>query len=85
MLPKNKDLIIAFDRYTSRISEKFNSSLIRLDDLSPLQGMERGFSITENIQTGELIKNSNQLKLGDIVKIRFKQGSILCNVEEIEQ
>ena len=82
---KNKDLIIAFDRYTSRISEKFNSSLIRLDDLSPLQGMERGFSITESIQTGELIKNSNQLKLGDIVKIRFKQGSILCNVEEIEQ
>ena len=25
---KNKDLIIAFDRYTSRISEKFNFSLI---------------------------------------------------------
>ena len=53
--------------------------------MSPLQGMERGFSITENLQTGELIKNSNQLKLGDILKIRFKQGSILCNVEEIEQ
>ncbi len=82
---KHKDLIVAFDRYTSRISEKFNSSLTRLDDLSPLQGMERGFSITESIQNGEIIKNSTQLKLGEVIRIRFKQGSIICKVEEIEQ
>ncbi|MEE3233551.1 MAG: exodeoxyribonuclease VII large subunit [Candidatus Latescibacterota bacterium] len=82
---KNKDLVTAFDRYTSRISETVKSSLTRLDDLSPLQGMERGFSITESIKTGVLIKNSTQLKLGDVLRIRFKQGSIICNVEEIEQ
>ena len=82
---KHKDLIVAFDRYTSRISKKFNSILTRLDDLSPLQGMERGFSITESIETGKLIKNSTQLKLGETIRIRFKQGSIICNVEEIEQ
>ncbi len=82
---KHKDLIVAFDRHTSRISKKFNSILTRLDDLSPLQGMERGFSITESIETGKLIKNSTQLKLGETIRIRFKQGSIICNVEEIEQ
>ena len=59
--------------------------MTRLEDLSPFQGMERGLSITENVKTGELIKSSTQLNLGDIVRIRFKKGSILCNVEEIEQ
>ena len=67
------------------LPKKFNSILTRLDDLSPLQGMERGFSITESIETGKLIKNSTQLKLGETIRIRFKQGSIICNVEEIEQ
>ena len=82
---RHKDLVIAFDRYSNSLSEKFNVSLTRLEDLSPFQGMERGLSITENVKTGELIKSSSQLNLGDIVRIRFKKGSILCNVEEIEQ
>ena len=33
--------------------------LTRLDDLSPLQGMERGFSITESIKTKQYLINSN--------------------------
>lgn len=44
----------------------------RLDALSPLKTLTRGYSLTE--KDGEIIQKAEQLKIGDKVEIRFSDG-----------
>ncbi|MEC8645926.1 MAG: exodeoxyribonuclease VII large subunit, partial [Candidatus Latescibacterota bacterium] len=81
---QRKNLVTAFDWYTGRRGEAFKNALTRLDDLSPLRGLARGFSLTENRKSGELIKRADQLALGDLIKVRFQHGNATCSVEEIK-
>ena len=81
---QRKTLVTAFDWYTSRRSEEFKNALTRLDDLSPLRGLARGFSLVERRESGELVKRADQLAPGDLVKVRFQHGNATCSVEEIE-
>lgn len=81
---RRKDLATAFDRYTSRRDEAFKNVLTRLDDLSPLRGLARGFSLVEERKSGDLVKRAEQLAPGDLIKVRFQQGNAICSVEEIE-
>lgn len=81
---RRKDLATAFDWYASRRSESFKNALTRLDDLSPLRGLARGFSLVEKRESGELVKQADQLTPGDLINVRFQNGSATCSVEEIE-
>ena len=81
---RRKDLATAFDRYTSRRDEAFKNALTRLDDLSPLRGLARGFSLVEEKKSGDLVKRADQLAPGDLIKVRFQQGNAICSVEEIK-
>ena len=81
---QRKTLVTAFDWYTNRRSEEFKNALTRLDDLSPLRGLARGFSLVERRESGELVKRANQLAPGDLVKVRFQHGNATCSVKEIE-
>ena len=81
---RRKDLATAFDRYTSRRDEAFKNVLTRLDDLSPLRGLARGFSLVEERKSGDLVKRAEQLAPGDLIKVRFQQGNAICSVEEIK-
>ena len=81
---QRKNLISAFDWYVSRRGEAFKNALTRLDDLSPLRGLARGFSLIERRESGELVKRADQLAPGDLVKVRFQHGNATCSVKEIE-
>ena len=52
---------------------KYIELIAKLDAYSPLKTLSRGYSITE--KNGVIVKNSNSLKKGDIIKIKFKDGS----------
>ena len=55
-------------------SEKsFQNMVSKLDALSPLKTMIRGFSIVE--KDGKIIKSSNDLKENDEVSIKLIDGS----------
>ena len=45
----------------------------KLDALSPLKTLYRGYSITE--KDGSVVKSVKQLKSGDNIEIRFNDGS----------
>ncbi len=59
-------------------------SIERLKRLSPLDKLESGYSYVEN-QKGENIRSVRRARVGDILRIRMKDGSILTRVEQVRQ
>ncbi len=55
----------------------------RLTTLSPLAILERGYSITSKLITGELIKDVAKVKVGDDLNIKVHQGQMTAKVESI--
>ena len=56
----------------------------RLDNLSPLKTMIRGYSIIED-EKGTVIKSVKLLKTGDDISIRMNDGSLTANVTTINK
>ncbi len=56
----------------------------KIDALSPLKVLERGYSIAYKLPSMEVIKESKGLKSGDEVLIKFHSGKAKCSVEDIE-
>ena len=49
-----------------------NQTISKLDALSPLKTLTRGFSLTE--KDGKLVKSAEELKSEDEIKIKFYDG-----------
>jgi len=56
----------------------------KLDVLSPICAMSRGYSITTRMEETTPIKDVNDLKKGDKVKTRLFNGSVVSVVETLE-
>jgi exodeoxyribonuclease VII large subunit len=56
----------------------------KMDALSPLKVLERGYSIAHKLPSMEIIKESKELKSGDEVLIKFHIGKAKCSVDDIE-
>ena len=54
----------------------------RLDDLSPLTSLARGFAMAEKTTDGRLVRASADIQPGDKLKLRFRRGGAICSVEE---
>ena len=51
---------------------KYIELIAKLDALSPLKTLTRGYSVT--LHKGKVVKSSNSLKQGDIISIKFSDG-----------
>jgi len=56
----------------------------RLEALSPLAVLARGYSLTERADGPELVREASSLTTGDRIRTRFAKGSAVSKVEEIE-
>ena len=54
----------------------------RLDALSPLAVLTRGYSITQN-SSGEIVRNVHQIDVGERIKIRVANGRLSAEVKEL--
>ena len=54
----------------------------KLNSLSPLAILERGYSITTSIHSGQVIKTKNQVKAGDLLNIKLHKGQLVCVVKK---
>ncbi len=60
---------------------KYIEYVSKLDTLSPLKILTRGYTITE--KNDSIITSKNDLEKGDLIKLRFSDGESLARVEEI--
>ena len=51
---------------------KYTELVTKLDSISPLKTLTRGYSLVEN--NDKIVKSVNDLKIGDIVTIKLKDG-----------
>lgn len=63
---------------------KFSMLAGKLDALSPLKIMERGYSVVKSSE-GNIVKKVEQVGVGDNLEICLKDGKIDCNVISIKQ
>lgn len=64
--------------------KRLETSAARLDAMSPLKVLSRGYSITEN-NRGAAIVSASSLHPGDHITIRFHRGSADARVEQIRE
>lgn len=73
----------ALSGWIEKQENRFLLHIGKLEALSPLKVMRRGFSVTYG-PSGEILRNVKRLSPGDIVKTRLDQGSFSSRVEEME-
>ncbi len=62
--------------------EKLDGAAKRLNALSPLNVLDRGYSITTSNKTGKAVTSSHQVNKGDTVRIRLAKGQLDATVDE---
>ncbi len=77
-------LIAAQGRTISGHRTRFLSATAKLDALSPLKVLSRGYAITQN-EDGTVIRSVEQVRSGDNIHIRLEDGSVRATVEEMEK
>ncbi|MDP8215934.1 MAG: exodeoxyribonuclease VII large subunit [Candidatus Kaelpia imicola] len=80
------ELSLRMDRSTEGIlitnRDKLGYIIKHLENLNPLTILCRGYSVTKNLITGEVIKSSKSIKEGILLKTRLHKGSIISRVEK---
>ncbi|MBE9486830.1 MAG: hypothetical protein IMY82_06640, partial [Chloroflexi bacterium] len=63
-----------------RRQQQLTALVGRLDSLSPLAVLGRGYSITRLADTEVILQNSNQAKQGDRLQIQLQKGQVAAVV-----
>jgi exodeoxyribonuclease VII large subunit len=71
----------ALDRY-EQVVRGYADGLNRL---SPLNVLQRGYSITRQLPSGRVVRESGMVARGDRVSVRLFRGSITCTVENADE
>lgn len=68
-------------------SKKKSLSLVsgKLNVLSPLAVLERGFSLTRKLPEMEIIKDTSSLRLKDEIEVKFFKGKVEAEVKKVEE
>ena len=65
-------------------SARLREGVGRLDAMSPLRVVGRGYSIVKK-HDGTIVKNSAQLKPGELVELTFAKGNAQAKIDKVEQ
>ena len=82
-LLKNR-MISAQERQLSLKRQAFVRYTAKLDAMSPLKVLSRGYSMTQT-ETGNLLRSIKQIKAGDRVCVALQDGSFAASVTDIRE
>ena len=73
----------AVERAVKSKDESLTLQMAKLDALSPLAVLTRGFSITQ-LEDGSILRDAGRVKAGDKLKIRLEKGKLNAEVTSTE-
>lgn len=87
---KIRDMDVVLDLYVQRLENKIRNIqkdnktkyvglVTKLDTLSPLKTLTRGYTLTE--KDNKIVKSANELKQGDEIKLKFYDGEKTAIIE----
>lgn len=80
----HKTLLKETNRHVRQHQRDFSNKISRLSSLNPLAVMDRGYSLTYKQGKDELVKSVSQVKAGDALTIKLKDGQIDCHITGTE-
>jgi exodeoxyribonuclease VII large subunit len=75
----------AIDGRLCTAQQRMNAFIGRLESLSPLAVLQRGYSLTQRTSDGRVIRNAAELASGESIATRLARGRIVSRVERIEE
>ena len=77
-LLKNR-LAAAQNQNITRKSQQYIAAVSKLDAMSPLKVLSRGYSMTQNVN-GEVVRSVKQVELGERIQVTLSDGKISATV-----
>jgi exodeoxyribonuclease VII large subunit len=56
----------------------------KIESLSPLQVLARGYTITQDAKSGKVVRNASELRVGQSIVTRFTAGAASSKVESLD-
>ncbi len=78
----NERLRRAVQRRIEQAREQLKGQAARLEGLSPLNVLSRGYSLTSKEADATVLRSAGQIEVGERIVTRLQQGQILSRVEE---
>ena len=80
-LDKASDLLFELKKdFINKKQNKFNELILKLDALSPLKILTRGYTAVS--KNNSPLKSVNDADIGDVLKLIFSDGSLICEVKD---
>jgi exodeoxyribonuclease VII large subunit len=73
-----------FRDHVARLSDRLAHGSERLNGLSPLAVLDRGYSIAQKMPEQSVVKDSVAISIGDLLRVSFARGRVLCRIEQKE-
>ena len=80
----DKDISLRFTHYMELKEENFKLLSEKLEILSPLGILNRGYSVTFKLPGKKILKNVSSIRKGDVVETRLSRGIFRGRVEAID-
>ena len=79
----SRQLGMAGTRNRERAGDRLQSLIWRLNGLSPLATLARGYAICRDLPSGSLVRSAHALTAGDQVALEFVDGTAECQVDRV--
>jgi exodeoxyribonuclease VII large subunit len=80
---REKNLL--FQQSLERKEKNFEALVTRLESVSPLAVMKRGYSLVYRLSGNELVTSSDQVNPGDLLDVQLAEGKLKCQVWKKEE
>ncbi|NUQ61112.1 MAG: exodeoxyribonuclease VII large subunit [Pirellulales bacterium] len=64
--------------------QHIDGTAARLDSLSPLSVLGRGYSLTQRLRDGHILYDAGELNPGDEIRTRLARGQVVSRIEHVE-
>ena len=76
-----KNLLALAQKQMSQREQRFAALMAKLDALSPLKVLGRGYAVARN-GAGEILRSAQDVQAGERIEVLLGQGSLACTVNE---